>query len=36
MGEVFANLFIVGVPFVVVLWLGIYIDSRWIRLPRSK
>ncbi len=36
MGELLANLFIVGGPFVVVVWLGIYIESRWIRLPRLK
>lgn len=36
MGELLGNLLIVGGPFVVVLWLGIYIEKRWLGLPRLK
>jgi hypothetical protein len=34
MGELLTNLVIVGGPFVAVVWLGIYIETRWIGLPR--
>ena len=36
MGELLMNLVIVGGPFVAVLWLGIYIEARWIGPPRLK
>ena len=36
MSELFGNILIVGVPFVAVLWAGIYLEKLWIRRARQR
>ncbi len=32
--ELFERLLLAGVPFAIVLWLGLYIEARWIGPPK--
>ncbi len=34
--EMFERLLIAGIPFVTVVCLGLYVEQRWIGLPRRK
>jgi len=34
--ELFGNILIVGVPFVAVLWGGIYLERLWIKRARQR
>ena len=36
MGELFGNVLIVGIPFVAVLWAGIYLEKLWIKRVRQR
>lgn len=34
--EMFERLLIAGIPFVTVICLGLYVEQRWLGLPRRK
>lgn len=34
--ELVERLILAGVPFITVVWLGLYIEQRWIGLPKQN
>jgi len=34
--ELLERLMLAGLPFVAVVWLGLYIEQRWIGLPKQN
>ena len=36
MFELVQRLILAGVPFIAIVWLGLYVEQRWIGLPRQN